>query len=69
MAYPGQLTISLSATGDAVKLKQALWRKIDHSINIDGVFGPQLDLERHPESIWPRLGVRLSLIAMHRHAL
>jgi len=44
MANPGQPTIRLGATGDVVKrLQRALWRTPDHSISIDGVFGPQLE--------------------------
>jgi peptidoglycan hydrolase-like protein with peptidoglycan-binding domain len=44
MANPGQPAISLGATGDLVKrLQRALWRTPDHSVSIDGVFGPQLE--------------------------
>jgi Putative peptidoglycan binding domain len=44
MPNPGQPAISLGATGDVVKrLQRALWRTPDHSISIDGVFGPQLE--------------------------
>ena len=44
MANPGQPTVRLGATGDVVKrLQRALWRTPDHSISIDGVFGPQLE--------------------------
>ena len=44
MANPGQPTISLGATGDVVKrLERALRRTPDHSVSIDGVFGPQLE--------------------------
>jgi peptidoglycan hydrolase-like protein with peptidoglycan-binding domain len=43
MANPGQPTISIGATGDVVKrLERALRRTPDHSVSIDGVFGPQL---------------------------
>jgi peptidoglycan hydrolase-like protein with peptidoglycan-binding domain len=44
MANPGQPTIRLGATGDVVKrLQRALRRTPDHSIGIDGVFGPELE--------------------------
>jgi peptidoglycan hydrolase-like protein with peptidoglycan-binding domain len=44
MANPGQPAISLGAAGDVVKrLQRALRRTRDHSISIDGVFGPQLE--------------------------
>ena len=43
MANPGQPTISLGATGDAVKrLERALRRTPDLGLTVDGVFGPQL---------------------------
>ena len=44
MANPGQPTISLGATGDAVKrLERALRRTPDLGLTVDGVFGPQLE--------------------------
>ena len=44
MANPGQPTISLGATGDAVKrLERALRRTPDLGLTVDGVFGPQVE--------------------------
>ena len=44
MANPGQPTISLGATGDAVKrLERALRRTPDLGLTVDGVFGPKLE--------------------------
>ena len=44
MANPGQPTISLGATGDAVKrLERALRRTPDLGLTVDGAFGPQLE--------------------------
>jgi peptidoglycan hydrolase-like protein with peptidoglycan-binding domain len=44
MANAGQPTISLGATGDAVKrLERALRRTPDLGLTVDGVFGPQLE--------------------------
>src|ERR1700733_3674443 len=44
MANPGQPTISLGATGDAVKrLERALRRTPNPGLTVDGVFGPQLE--------------------------
>ena len=44
MANPGQPTISLGATGDAVKrLERALRRTPNPGLAVDGVFGPQLE--------------------------
>ena len=44
MANPGQPTISLGATGDAVKrLARALRRTPDLGLTVDGVFGPQVE--------------------------
>jgi peptidoglycan hydrolase-like protein with peptidoglycan-binding domain len=44
MANPGQPTISLSATGDAVKrLERALRRTPNPGLTVDGVFGPQVE--------------------------
>jgi peptidoglycan hydrolase-like protein with peptidoglycan-binding domain len=44
MDNPGQPSISVGATGDVVKrLQRAPWRTPDHSINIDGVFRPQVE--------------------------
>ena len=44
MADPGQPTVSLSATGDAVKrLERALRRTPDLGLTVDGVFGPQVE--------------------------
>jgi len=43
MPNPGQPTISLGATGDTVKrLQRALRRTPDLGLNVDGVFGPQV---------------------------
>jgi peptidoglycan hydrolase-like protein with peptidoglycan-binding domain len=43
MANPGQPTISLGASGEAVKrLERALWRTPNLGLTVDGVFGPQL---------------------------
>ena len=44
MANPGQPTIRLSATGDAVKrLERALRRTPNLGLAVDGVFGPQVE--------------------------
>ena len=44
MANPGQPTIALGASGDAVKrLERALRRTPDPGLAVDGVFGPQLE--------------------------
>jgi peptidoglycan hydrolase-like protein with peptidoglycan-binding domain len=44
MANPNQPTISVGATGDAVKrLQRALRRTPDPSVVVDGVFGPQTE--------------------------
>ena len=44
MANPGQPTISLGATGDAVKrLERALRRTPNPALAVDGAFGPQLE--------------------------
>jgi peptidoglycan hydrolase-like protein with peptidoglycan-binding domain len=44
MANPGQPTISLGATGDAVKrLERALRRTPDLGLTVDGVFGPKVE--------------------------
>ena len=44
MANPGQPTISLGATGEAVKrLERALRRTPDLGLTVDGVFGPQVE--------------------------
>ena len=44
MANPGQPTISLGASGDAVKrLERALRRTPNPGLKVDGVFGPQLE--------------------------
>jgi peptidoglycan hydrolase-like protein with peptidoglycan-binding domain len=44
MANPGQPTISLGATGDAVKrLERALRRTPNLGLTVDGVFGPQVE--------------------------
>jgi peptidoglycan hydrolase-like protein with peptidoglycan-binding domain len=44
MANPGQPTISLGATGDAVKrLERALRRTPNLGLTVDGVFGPKLE--------------------------
>jgi peptidoglycan hydrolase-like protein with peptidoglycan-binding domain len=43
MANPGQPTISLGASGDAVKrLERALRRTPNEGLAVDGVFGPKL---------------------------
>jgi hypothetical protein len=45
MANPGQPTISLGATGDAVKrLERALRRTPDRGLTVDGVFSPQVEI-------------------------
>jgi peptidoglycan hydrolase-like protein with peptidoglycan-binding domain len=44
MANPGQPTISLGATGDAVRrLERALRRTPNESLTVDGVFGAQVE--------------------------
>jgi peptidoglycan hydrolase-like protein with peptidoglycan-binding domain len=44
MANSGQPTISLGATGDAVKrLERALRRTPNLGLTVDGVFAPQLE--------------------------
>jgi peptidoglycan hydrolase-like protein with peptidoglycan-binding domain len=44
MANPGQTTISLGDTGDAVRrLERALRRTPDLGLSVDGVFGAQLE--------------------------
>jgi peptidoglycan hydrolase-like protein with peptidoglycan-binding domain len=44
MPNPGQPTISLGATGEAVRrLQRALRRTPDPGLPIDGIFGPQLE--------------------------
>jgi peptidoglycan hydrolase-like protein with peptidoglycan-binding domain len=44
MSNPGQPTISLGATGDAVRrLERALRRTPDLGLTVDGVFGAQLE--------------------------
>ena len=44
MANPGQPTISLGASGEAVKrLERALRRTPNLGLTVDGVFGPQLE--------------------------
>jgi peptidoglycan hydrolase-like protein with peptidoglycan-binding domain len=44
MANPGQPTISLGASGDAVKrLERALRRTPNEGLAVDGVFGPKLE--------------------------
>ena len=44
MANSGQPTISLGATGDAVKrLERALRRTPDLGLTVDGLFGPQVE--------------------------
>src|SRR5580704_13265994 len=44
MANPGQSTISLGASGEAVKrLERALRRTPNLGLTVDGVFGPQLE--------------------------
>ena len=44
MANPGQPTISLGATGPAVRrLQRALRRTADHGVTVDGIFGPVTD--------------------------
>ena len=44
MPNPGQPTIGPGATGDVVRrLQRALRRTPDLAINVDGVFGPQLE--------------------------
>ena len=44
MANPGRPTISLGATGDAVKpLERALRRTSNPGLTVDGVFGPQVE--------------------------
>jgi len=44
MANPGQPTISLGASGEAVKrLERALRRTPNPGLAVDGVFGPQLE--------------------------
>jgi peptidoglycan hydrolase-like protein with peptidoglycan-binding domain len=44
MANPGQPTITLGATGDAVRrLERALRRTPDLGLTVDGVFGAQLE--------------------------
>ena len=44
MANPGQPTISLGASGEAVKrLERALRRTPNPGLKVDGVFGPQLE--------------------------
>src|SRR5208282_6904560 len=44
MANPGQPTISLGATGDAVRrLERALRRTPNLGLTVDGVFGPQVE--------------------------
>ena len=44
MPNPGQATLSIGATGDAVKrLERALRRTPNPGLKVDGVFGPQLE--------------------------
>jgi Putative peptidoglycan binding domain len=44
IANPGQPTISLGATGDAVKrLERALRRTPNPGLTVDGVFGPKVE--------------------------
>jgi peptidoglycan hydrolase-like protein with peptidoglycan-binding domain len=44
VANAGQPTISLGATGDAVKrLERALRRTPNPGLTVDGVFGPQVE--------------------------
>ncbi len=44
MPNPGQPTIALGATGDAVRrLERALRRTPDLSLSVDGIFGPDLE--------------------------
>ena len=44
MANPGQPTVSLGATGDAVKrLERALRRTPNPGLTVDGAFGPQVE--------------------------
>lgn len=44
MANPGQPTISLGATGDAVKrLERALRRTPNEGLSVDGIFGAQVE--------------------------